>query len=311
MKIPSLPPIQSLRAFEAAARHLNYSRAADELCLTHGAISHHIGRLEKDLGGVRLFVRDGQRMLLTDAGQVFVMQVREALWALTEAVENARTRPLRNDAKRALSVSVLPSLAARWLVPRLAHFQARHPEVDIAIHPTSTLATLDGRDGIQLAIRYGPGRWPGLNATPLMNSFVFPVCSPALLAGGHFKTPEDLLAFTLLRNPRQKWRPWFLAAGLDVPEPAQGPIYDDAGLLLQAAAAGQGIALARSALAMDDLSAGRLVRLSEIAIEDDYGWYLVWREPLGGDRADLDAFTAWLQHEAQDPGSAPTGSERN
>jgi DNA-binding transcriptional LysR family regulator len=309
--IPNLPPIQSLRAFEAAARHLNYSRAADELCLTHGAISHHIGRLEKELGGVRLFVRDGQRMLLTDAGQVFVMEVREGLRALSEAMQNARTRPRRKGARRALSVSVLPSLAGRWLVPRLARFQASHPEIDVAIHPTSNLAALDGRDGIELAIRYGPGKWPGLNATPLMKSFIFPVCSPEFLTRTRLHFPDDLHALTLLRNPRQKWRPWILAAGLDLPEPIQGPVYDDAGLLLQAAAAGQGLALARSALAMDDLAAGRLVRLSDIEIEDDYGWFLVWREPLRGDRTDLEAFTTWLQHEAQNSTGMPYELERN
>lgn len=299
MTIPSLPPIQSLRAFEAAARHLNYSRAAEELFLTHGAISHHIGRLEQELGGVRLFVRDGQRMLLTDAGQVFVMEVRQGLLLLAGAMENARTRPRRHAANRALSVSVLPSLAARWLVPRLASFQDRHPTIDIAIHPTSSLAALDGRDGIDLAIRYGPGTWSGLHASPLMRSFIFPVCSPAFLARTGIVSPRDLATSTLLRNPRQKWRPWFLAAGLDVPEPVQGPVYDDAGLLLQAAAAGQGIALARSALAYDDLAAGRLVRLSETEIEDEYGWFLVWREPLRGDRIVFDAFTAWLRQEVQ------------
>ncbi len=307
--IPNLPPIQSLRAFEAAARHLSYSRAAEELSLTHGAISHHIGRLEKELGGVRLFVRDGQRMLLTHAGQVFVIEVRQGLRLLMEAVENARTRPRRNGANRALSVSVLPSLAARWLVPRLADFQATHPQIDIAIHPTSTLAALDGRDGIDLAIRYGPGKWYGLNAGLLMKSFIFPVCSPGFLSRMAINSSEDLLRSTLLRNPRQKWRPWFLAAGLDVVEPAQGPVYDDAGLLLQAAAAGQGIALARSALAADDLSAGRLVRLSDVEIEDDYGWFLVWREPLHADRAEFDAFTTWLRQEAQNHTGVPTESE--
>jgi LysR family transcriptional regulator, glycine cleavage system transcriptional activator len=302
--VPNLPPVQTLRAFEAAARHLSYSRAAEELALTHGAISHHISRLEKDLGGIQLFVRDGQRMLLTDAGQVFVIEVRRGLRLLAEAVENARTRPRRAGANHVLSISVLPSLAARWLVPRLSRFQSSHPDIDIALHPTSTLAALDGRDGIDLAIRYGPGKWYGLNASPLMKSFVFPVCSPVFLAQTPIGSPEDLLEAALLRNPRQKWRPWFLAAGLDVPEPAQGPVYDDAGLLLQAAAAGQGIALARSALAVDDLSAGRLVRLSDIEIEDDYGWFLVWREPLHGDRTDFDAFTTWLQQEAQNHTSA-------
>jgi LysR substrate binding domain len=167
---------------------------------------------------------------------------------LSEAVENARSRPRRTSPNLMLTVSVLPSLAARWLVPRLRRFQASHPDIDIAIHPTSTLAALDGRDGIDLAIRYGAGKWYGLNASPLMKSFIFPVCSPGFLAQTPISSLDDLLKAALLRNPRQKWRPWFLAAGLDVPEPAQGPIYDDAGLLLQAAAAGQGIALARSAL---------------------------------------------------------------
>jgi LysR family glycine cleavage system transcriptional activator len=309
--IPNLPPIQSLRAFEAAARHLSYSRAADELFLTHGAISHHIGRLEKELGGVRLFVRDGQRMLLTDAGQVFVIEVRQGLRLLSEAMENARTRPRRNGASRVLSVSVLPSFAARWLVPRLSSFQASHPEIDIAIHPTSTLAALNGRDGIDLAIRYGPGQWHGLNTSPLMKSFIFPVCSPEFLNRTGICSPEDMLKFTLLRNPRQKWRPWFAAAGLEVPEPVQGPVYDDAGLLLQAAAAGQGMALARSALAQDDLAAGRLVRLSDIEIEDDYGWFIVWREPLNGERTEFNAFSAWLQHEAQNHAGAPSYLNRN
>lgn len=296
--IANLPPLQTLRAFEAAARHLNYSRAAEELCLTPGAVSHHIARLEKELGGVRLFVRDGQRMLLTDAGQIFVIEVREGLQVLGGAMANARTRPRSSVARRTLSVSVLPSLAARWLVPRLADFQAHHPDIDIAIHPTATLTTLDGRDGIELAIRYGPGRWPGLMSAPLMKSAIFPVCSPQYLQRTAIDFPDDVRQCTLLRSPRQKWRPWFLAAGLDLPEPVQGPVFDDAGLLLQAAAAGQGLALARSALAMDDLLAGRLVRLSDIEIEDDYGWFLVWREPLQGD---LHAFTTWLKQEAQKP----------
>lgn len=303
--ISNLPPLQSLRAFEAAARHLSYSRAADELCLTHGAISHHIGRMEKELGGVRLFVRDGQRMLLTDAGQVLVIEVRQGLRLLAEAMDNARARPRRNGANHLLSISVLPSLAARWLVPRLSGFQASHPEIDIAIHPTSTLAALNGRDGIDLAIRYGPGQWHGLNARPLMKSFMFPVCSPEFLTRTGISAPEDLLKHTLLRNPRQKWRPWFLAAGLDVQEPAQGPVYGDAGLLLQAAAAGQGIALARAALAQDDISAGRLVRLSDIEIEDDYGWFIVWRESPHGERIELNTFSAWLQREAQNHAATP------
>lgn len=301
----ALPPIQTLRAFEAAARHLSYSRAADELSLTHGAISHHIARLEKDLGGVQLFVRDGQRMLLTDGGQAFVIEVRRGLRLLAEAVEKARIRPRGQGARRTLAVSVLPSLAARWLVPRLSRFQSTRPDVDIAIHPTPLLAALDGRDGIDLAIRYGPGNWHGLRSVPLMKSAIFPVCSPEFLARARPRSPEDLVGAALLRSPRQKWRPWFLAAGLDIPEPTHGPSYDDAGLVLQGAAAGQGIALARAALAADDLHAGRLVRLFDIEVEDDSGWFLVWRAPLQCDLADFEAFRAWLETQAHSEPRAP------
>lgn len=296
--IPHLPPLQTLRAFDAAARHLNYTRAAEELSLTHGAISQHIARLEQELGGVRLFVRDGQRMLLTEAGQSLVMEVRDGLQRLADAFNHARLRPRSRRALRTLTVSVLPSLAVHWLVPRLAGFQTSHPQVDVAIRPSATLAALDGQDGIDLAIRYGSGHWPGLHARSLMASWVFPVCSPALLAQTSLSSRMDLLHMTLLRSPRQKWTPWFRAAGIDCAEPRQGPSYDDAGLLLQAAVAGQGVALARSVLAADDLAAGRLVRLCDIAVQDDYSWFVVWREPLSCERADFLAFQRWLELQA-------------
>ncbi len=296
--IPYLPPLQALRAFEAAARHLSYSRAAQELCLTHGAISQHISRLEGDLGGVRLFVRRGQRMLLTEVGQTLLVEVRRGLVTLADAFKAARADPGRDGARRTLSVSVLPSLAARWLVPKLSRFQAGHPDIDIALRPGAALAAMDGRDGIDLALRYGAGRWPGLQAFELMKSVIFPVASPELLARLAIRAPADLLDAPLLRNPRQPWQAWLRAAGLNRPEPSQGPIYDDAGLLLQAAAAGQGVALAREALAADDLAAGRLVRVGDVEIEDDFGWFVVWREPILCGRGDLEAFARWLQAEA-------------
>jgi LysR family transcriptional regulator, glycine cleavage system transcriptional activator len=221
-------------------------------------------------------VRNGQRMLLSDAGQVLVMDVRQGLRLLAEAIDNARTRPRSTGTARTLAVSVLPSLAARWLVPRLSRFQSGHPEVDIAIHPNASLAALDATASTW-AIRYGLRRWHGLHSAPLMKSFLFPVCSRELLARTRLETPGELLKTTLLRNPRQKWRPWLLAAGLDVPEPTHGPVFNDAGLLLQAATAGQGVALARAALAGDDLAAGRLVRLFDVEIEDDYSWFVVYR----------------------------------
>lgn len=297
--IPYLPPIQTLRAFEAAARHSSYSRAAEELSLTHGAISQHISRLEQDLDGIRLFVREGQRMILTDAGQLLVLDIREGLKTLAGAFDKARARPRRST--RMLTISVLPSLAARWLVPKLARFQEAYPDLDIAIRPTASLATLDGRDGIDLAIRYGAGHWPGLHCRKLMSSVVFAVCSPGFLDQSPIRTPADLRGVPLLRSPRQPWQPWFLAAGLDWPEPGHGALYDDAGLLLQAAASGQGVALAREVLAADDLVAGRLVRVGQVEIEDSASWFLVWREPVRCERNDFDAFVRWLEAEADLP----------
>ena len=295
--IPFLPPLQALRAFEAAARHLSYSRAADELSLTHGAISHNIARLEEDLGGVRLFMRSGQRMVLTEAGQLLLIDMREGLRMVGAAFEKARAkRP--SMAARTLTVSVLPSFAVRWLVPRLSRFQALRPEVDIAIRPSTSLALMDGRDGVDLAIRYGGGNWADLRSARLLKSMIFPVCSPEFLAKSPIQSPDDLRYLTLLRNPRQKWRPWFIAAGLDLPEPLQGPLYDDAGLLLQAAAQGQGVALARSALAADDLASGRLLRVCNEAIEDDYSWFIAWREPLRCSLIDFKHFVDWLHLEA-------------
>ncbi len=236
-------------------------------------------------------------MLLTDAGQRFVTEVRHALHALATAFENARVRSKHEVSVALLNASVLPSFAARWLVPRLARFQAECPGVDVAVRTTASLATLDLRDGVDVAIRYGAGVWAGLESQSLMKSFIFPVCSPALLTNIGLDAPADLLKLMLLRNPKQKWRPWFLAAGLNASEPSHGPIYDDAGLLLQAAAAGQGVALARSALVADDLATGRLVELFDIRIEDEFGWHLVWREPLRCERSTFELFRNWLTTE--------------
>lgn len=297
--IDHLPPLQALRAFEAAARHLNYSLAAKELGLTHGAVSHHIARLERDLGGVQLFVRDGQHMLPTEQGQVLVLQIRQGLQALAKAFADARIRGAgKRSEQKLITVSVLPSLASHWLVPRLPRYQAAHPGIDVALRPTAALARLDGRDGVDLAIRYGPGEWADLKAIPLLTSTIFPVCSPNYRDAHHLKSPADLETASLLRNPRQPWRPWFAVAGLDWSEPVHGPSYEDAGLLLQAAADGQGVALARSALLGDALTSGRLVRPFTIDVEDSYSWFIVWREPLRCDLEAFETFRSWLVSES-------------
>ncbi|HUN48374.1 MAG TPA: transcriptional regulator GcvA [Stellaceae bacterium] len=287
---PHLPPFAALRAFEAAARHINFSRAAEELHLTHGAISHQMKALEAGLG-VQLFRREGRRMLLTDAGQLFASRVRDALDELSAAVA-AVAAPRE---QHVLTLSVLPSFASLWLIPRLASFHARHPEIDINIRASLALAEF-GRDGIDVAIRIGRGGWPDVTAEKLFDEEVFPVASPRLK--GLPLKPSELGRFTLLRSERQPWAPWFKAMGLDLAEPVRGPAYSDETLLLQAAAQGIGIALARGAMAAADLAAGRLIRLFPDRVPPKSAYYLVYPRANAG-LARVKAFRDWILEKAR------------
>ena len=266
-----LPPLQTLQAFEAAARHQSYTRAAEELALTHGAISHQIAALE-DRVGAKLFRRERNRMLLTEPGLQLLANVRQGLALLERAFE---TR-LPESPRVALTLSTIPSLARCWLLPRLAHFASEHPDVDLVINPSMALVDLE-RDGIDLAIRYGHGGWPGVQQELLMDDELFAVCSPRYRDGRLPQTPADLADCHLIHNPWQPWEPWLHAAGLSLREPGHGLSYTDAALIIDAAAAGQGIALSRRALVQRDLAEGRLVRLFDVAIADPNRYFLVWR----------------------------------
>ncbi|HEV2673868.1 MAG TPA: LysR substrate-binding domain-containing protein [Aliidongia sp.] len=279
------PSIQTLRAFEAAGRLQSYSAAARELGLTHSAISHRIRALETG-GGQTLFQRAGNRMIPTGEGHRLLVQVRAALGLLEQAFPGNAPNPRR------LVLDALPAFAARWLAPRLGAFRSAHPDVELELRALPKLTDL-AAEGIDAAIRYGPGDWPNLQATPLARERIFPVCAPAYRERHGIELPEDLARLTLLRNPWQPWTPWFQAAGLAFKEPATGSSYADAGLLLQAAAAGEGVALARGLLARDDLATGRLVRPFEVAIWDRYGYFLV--RPLTAiPNPALAAFERWL-----------------
>jgi LysR family glycine cleavage system transcriptional activator len=289
-----LPPLTALRAFEAAARHLNFSRAAEELHVTHGAVSHQMKALEAHLG-MALFKRQGREMRLTDAGALLQEHVADALQRLKRGVAALR------DKRRGevLTVTTTPAFATRWLLPRLADFQALHPEIDVNLRATQTLTDL-ARDGIDLAIRYGPGGWPGLAADKLLDEEIFPVCSPDFRSGRLPTQPAELADLVLLRDSRQPWRDWFLSVGLDWPEPARGPIYDDASLLLQAAAGGLGVALARAALAQAELASGRLVRLFPDSARASFAYYVV--HPPGARLVPkIAAFRAWLDRQVAAP----------
>jgi LysR family glycine cleavage system transcriptional activator len=293
-----LPPLTALRAFEAAARHLNFSRAAEELHVTHGAVSHQMKALEAHLG-LSLFKRQGRAMRLTDAGQLLHEHVREALQHLKRGVA-----ALHDTARgEVLTVTTTPAFATRWLLPRLADFQAAHPEIVVNLRATQTLTDF-AREGVDLAIRYGPGMWPGLAAEKLLDEEIFPVCSPGFRGGELPTQPAELTETMLLRDARQPWRDWFLSVGLDWPEPSRGPVYDDASLLLQAAAGGLGVALARGALAQAELAAGRLVRLFRDSARASFAYYVV--HPAGAlDVPKVAAFRAWLGRQVAAPGSIP------
>lgn len=265
-----LPPLASLQAFEAAVRHQSYTRAAEELNLTHGAISHHITALEARLG-VKLFTRERNRMLPTEHGRLLVAQVRQALGLLERSFAGprvARAAPLK--------LSVLPSFANRWFVPRLADFQARLPDIDLTLDVRQDVADLAAGEA-DCAIRFGAGSWAGLQQEWLFDDEQFPVCAPAFRGGNLPRTPEELEDCALLRNPWLPWEPWLHAAGVAFREPARGIVITDSAVLLDAAAAGLGVALARRVLVEQDLRSGRLVRLFELTVTDPYRYYLVWR----------------------------------
>lgn len=265
-----LPPLATLQAFEAAVRHQSYTAAAKELSLTHGAISHHITTLE-ERQGVKLFAREKNRMVPTEAGRLLVTKVRQALGMLERSFAHA-------DAAQAttLSVSVLPSMAGRWLAPRLTRFAARHPQIDLFVDVRATLADLAAGDA-DCAIRFGPGGWADVQQLRLMGDASFPVCAPGYREGVLPRTPQELADCTLLRNPWLPWEPWLHAAGLAFREPARGPTFTDSSVLLDAAAAGLGVGLARRALVEGELQRGRLVRLFDLVVPDPYSHWFVWR----------------------------------
>jgi LysR family glycine cleavage system transcriptional activator len=279
------PPLTSLRAFEAAARHLSFTRAAEELRLTHSAISHQIRGLEQYVG-VTLFVRRPRGVALTQEGQILAVALQQAFARVDSALAHVKAR--RSEV---LTLSVLPAFAARWLVPRLSDFQNRHPEIQINLTPSAQLANLRN-DGVDAAIRFGAGHWPNVKADKIKSEILFPVASPKFRdpLPAH---PHDLLGHTLLNDGNTTWEPWLNAAGLGMHQMRFGATYGDAGLLLEAAAQGHGIALARATLAECDIGAGRLVRLFDTAVECEFAYYFVCL-PVREHEFKIQAFRTWL-----------------
>jgi LysR family glycine cleavage system transcriptional activator len=292
-----LPSLNGLRAFEAAARHLSFTLAASELNVTQTAVSHQIRRLEEELG-IRLFVRQNRALALTPEAKDYLPGIRAAFNDLRLATD----RLLRRDDDRVLTVSTLASLAAKWLLPRLSTFQESHPGIDVRI--TTSPGLVDFRNGgVDAAIRYGRGHWPGTRAEWLTADELFPVCSPALLEGDKpLRCPEDLVHHTLLHSSGgydDDWRLWLTAAGLPSNISKQpGLTFDLILLTLQAAIDGSGVAMGRTSYVEADIAKGRLVVPFKVTLPADAGFYLVSPEAKA-DPPKLRAFRQWLKASVQ------------
>ncbi len=285
-------PLNALHAFESAARHQSYSLAAGELHVTHSAVSQQIRTLEAALG-VALFVRQGRQMLPTRDGVLLLNRIQPALQQIRHAMAEAgaQRRP------PSITVTMLQSFANRWLLPRIGRFQKLQPNVVVHIQASSDLKNLE-RAEADLAIRYGHGSWKGCDAEKLLDEWLFPVCSPAFNKGRLPKSAANLKRYRILNDECPlEWNVWAQQAGIDTAEFNHETTYSDSNLMLEAAIAGQGIAIGRSALVAADLKAGRLVRASGLLVPGPYAYHLVSAAGRGKP-AHLLAFEQWLRQEA-------------
>ncbi|MEW6343953.1 MAG: transcriptional regulator GcvA [Pseudomonadota bacterium] len=293
-----LPPLITLRAFEAAARHLSFSLAAQELFVTQSAISHHIQKLESELG-VALFERRTRAVALTTAGEAYFAKVHAAFELLRAGTEETRAPAAQ---RVTLKVGLLASFATRWLAPRLQAFSAAHPQIELQLRPDIALADVPGGE-VDMAIRYGRGGWPGVRARKLMSERLSVVCSPTLLAGARRpRKPQDLLRFPLLASHAKlpfEWHAWATRFGVDLKH-IQTVQLHDYNIVVEAALAGQGIAMGRHRLIAAQLASGALVQALPDAVLDDprIGWWLVTPPAATGESEAVAAFRGWLAQTA-------------
>jgi LysR family glycine cleavage system transcriptional activator len=284
-----LPPLNALRAFEASARQLSFTRAAEELFVTQAAISHQIKSLE-DFLGIKLFMRKNRALLLSEEGQAYYLDIKDVFNAINEATERLFAR----GEKGAITVSTQPSFAIQWLVPRLNAFYALHPDIDVRIkavdQPENSLT-----GDVDVAIYFGRGHWADIDAEQLQKEYLIPVCSPLLLQG---KKPldkvEDLINHTLLHDTsRRDWKRWFKQVNVKATNVNHGPIFSHSAMVVQAAMHGQGVALAHSFLAKPDIDAGRLICPFEDVLESKNAYYVVCRDRQV-DLGKIAAFREWV-----------------
>ena len=300
-----LPSLTALRIFAVAARHLSFTKAADELHLTQSAVSHRIRELERELG-ISLFQRLARHVELTTAGAVLARQVEQAVNDLTRTIAELD----RTDQTRRLTVTMLPSVASRWLMPRLPRFRERRPDIDVQVIADPRLLDLR-TDGIDLAIRFGAGSYPGYATTALMQDFVFPVCSPRLIERhGAVETVEDLLELPLLLDSGTEgdgsgsdWRSWLGALGRPRASVRAGAQLSDASLMIEGAVLGLGVGLARASLVGDHLADGTLICPMPVAAPTRFSYYLL-ALPETAELPNIRQFRDWALAEAR---AMPTG----
>lgn len=302
-----LPSLTALRAFEAAARHLSFTKAAAELHVTPAAISNQVKALEQHYG-LALFRRLTRALVLTEAGQKALPPLRHGFDKLAEAAEGLE------DLNKGgmVTVCAMPFFAAKWLVPRLDHFYQAHPGIDVRIIASMRFSDLE-RDDVDIGVRMGAGDFPGLNAVKLMDDQAFAVCSPRLLDGPNpLQAPEDLRQHVLIHadfGDWPDWTMWLATAGVDGIDATHGPRFNQLGLAVQAAVEGHGVALASNVLVIDDLEAGRLVKPFDLAMEVNFAYYAVCLESTV-EQPRIAAFRDWIMEEAASSTSAVHRSSR-
>lgn len=291
----SRPPLHALQGFVAAARTGNLSRAAESLHLTVSALSHQIKALEDRLG-YRLFVRGSRGIALTDDGRRLLERIAPHLEAIEQAV-----RPFAARRDDVLTISLIPSMASSWLIPRLSGFLARHPQLEFHLQSTAGLVDFARETDVDAALRSGNGHWPGLVVEHLFDEALLPVASPALLdrlrpALGE-PAPETLSRWPLLGDPGDYWARWFAERG-GSPPTRYVANFDDADAMQRAAVEGVGVGLARMTRARPLIDSGLLRPLDDRPLRTDYAHYLVY-PPRAREHAGLGAFRAWLLEEAR------------
>lgn len=284
-----LPPLNSLKSFEAAGRLLSFTRAAQELNVTQAAVSHQIKVIEEYLG-VTLFVRYPRKLALTERGKALLPEVIEAF----DKVSNAIGAISQEPASKMVSVRLAPSFAAKWLSPRLKYFWLQYPEVDLCLYHAHPAVDFD-REEIDIAVTYGKGDWPGVVADSLLSLDFFPVCSPTFMLNDKpLSDINNLRYYTLLHDANyQCWSDWIKLAGIEEINSSKGTIIDDTNVLIQAAVDGQGVALGSTTFVQDLLDSGKLIRPFDITLENEFAYYIVCPEAHLKNPS-VQAFKNWL-----------------